>query len=291
MQQFLKLEVSFFLSASTTFTTMFGQFKNILPNNIRSISDSVGINEEEWRTRGLERLEAIRSEFQNLLLNRPDQSSTPSPPPQQYETSNRSSILELESVAQLIDKFRDDWHDIHDKNHANFSKFEVANRLLVLLLEQCQQHADVCKKMDDIPNNLTIIQSELHSLSGIAVDLKSKLATLEDRIEEATVEHTRGEFEAWKRQEQIRMKEELAEKRAALSRREAFLKEAYQQHDDTQTKKRVELYEATFNAELEEYRRRRENEVSSLYSHGITRFCKIRRCRYYRVRYVSQGRR
>ena len=45
------------------------------------------------------------------------------------------------------------------------------------------------------------------------VDLKSKLRTLEDRIEEATAEHARGEFEAWKRQEQIRTKEELAGKR------------------------------------------------------------------------------
>ena len=45
------------------------------------------------------------------------------------------------------------------------------------------------------------------------VDLKSKLRTLEDRIEEATAEHARGEFEAWKRQEQIRTKEGLAEKR------------------------------------------------------------------------------
>ncbi|KAG2220458.1 hypothetical protein INT45_004200 [Circinella minor] len=242
---------------------MFGQFKNILPNNIRSISDSVGINEEEWRTRGLERLEAIRSEFQNLLLNRPDPSSTTtatttsSSVPRHEIIITRPSIIELESVAELIEKYRDDWVDIHEKNHANFSKFEVADRLLVILLEQCQHHTDTCKKMDDIPNNLTTIQSELHSLSDIA----------EDRIEEATAEHARGEFEAWKRQEKIRAKEELAEKRMEIARRESFLKDAYEEHNDTQTKKRVELYEATFNAELEDYRRRRENEVSSLYSH------------------------
>ena len=54
--------------------------------------------------------------------------------------------------------------------------------------------------------------------------------------------------------------------RMEIARRESFLKEAYEQHNDTQTKKRVELYEATFNAELEDYRRRRENEISSLYS-------------------------
>ncbi|KAI8141664.1 hypothetical protein BJV82DRAFT_172205 [Fennellomyces sp. T-0311] len=243
---------------------MFGQFKNILPTNIRSISDSVGLNEEEWRTRGLERLDAIRTEFQNLILSRADQQQ-PSPT-EVGSPSSRSSILELESVAQLVEKFRNDWQDIHEKNHSNFSKFQVANRLLVLLLEQCNQHTAVCQKMDDIPNDLASIHSELSSLNTIAVDLKSKLGTLEDRIEEATAGHTRGEFEAWKRQEQIRVKEELAAKRAALSRREAELKDAYREHDDAQTRKRVELYEATFNAELEDYRRRRETEVSSLYS-------------------------
>ncbi|KAI9492612.1 hypothetical protein BDB00DRAFT_425475 [Zychaea mexicana] len=176
----------------------------------------------------MHRLEAIRSEFQNLLLNRPDQpssspnttSTTPSPTPSQ-ESANRSSILELESVAQLIDKFRNDWHDIHERNHANFSKFEVADRLLIVLLERCQQHANVCKRMDDIPNDLSTIQSELHSLTDIAGELKSKLATLEDRIEEATAEHTRGEFEAWKRQEQVRVKEELAEKSTSKARSRA----------------------------------------------------------------------
>lgn len=54
--------------------------------------------------------------------------------------------------------------------------------------------------------------------------------------------------------------------RRILKEREASFREKYEEHERTQRKKRVELYEANFNAELEDYRRRRENEVSSLYS-------------------------
>jgi hypothetical protein len=54
--------------------------------------------------------------------------------------------------------------------------------------------------------------------------------------------------------------------REQLKEKEDRLRHEFEQHDAIQQQKRVELYEANFNAELEDYKRRRENEVSSLYS-------------------------
>ena len=54
--------------------------------------------------------------------------------------------------------------------------------------------------------------------------------------------------------------------RQLLREKEIKLKQQYEEYDSIQQKKRVELYEANFNAELDDYRRRRETEVSSLYS-------------------------
>lgn len=48
------------------------------------------------------------------------------------------------------------------------------------------------------------------------------------------------------------------------------LKQRYEEYEKIQQKKRLELYEATFNAELEEYKRKRETEISSLYPSYVT---------------------
>lgn len=54
--------------------------------------------------------------------------------------------------------------------------------------------------------------------------------------------------------------------RAQLEMYEASLRQAYEEHNQVQTQKRAELLDATFNAEMEQYRRLRETQVSSLYS-------------------------
>jgi hypothetical protein len=56
-----------------------------------------------------------------------------------------------------------------------------------------------------------------------------------------------------------------------LKEKEDKLKQQYEEYDSIQQKKRLELYEANFNAELEDYKRRRETEVSSLYSRKCKR--------------------
>lgn len=110
---------------------------------------------------------------------------------------------------------------------------------------------------------------------------------LEDRVNAATLGSERIEFEEWKQEQEANLEQEKKKKRLGkiflspycicvnyisfrprleLKRREAALKAAFEEHNRTQTQKRVELYEAAFNAELEEYRRKRETQVSSLYS-------------------------
>ncbi|KAG0166136.1 hypothetical protein DFQ30_007543 [Apophysomyces sp. BC1015] len=85
-------------------------------------------------------------------------------------------------------------------------------------------------------------------------------------MEETSIDIERREFEDWKRQEEEALSREIREKNNMIREREAALKQTYEEHNKQQTKKRVELYDVTFQAELEDYRRRRETEVSSLYS-------------------------
>ncbi|KAJ8662941.1 hypothetical protein O0I10_001117 [Lichtheimia ornata] len=247
---------------------MFDQFKNILPTtniNIRSLSSSVGLNDEEWRARGLERfrLETLRSEFQNfnsILLNR-QQSAPP------ITQQSRQSILELEATSRLIQRYEHDWQDIHDRNAVNFEKARMADQLLLQLLSTCRQHVSTGDRMEKTHEDLAAIHEDLKQLNTMAGDLKSKLMGLEDQINEATSEQSRQEFEEWKEEQRGKLNGEIAGKTAKLEMYEASLRQAYEEHNQVQTQKRAELLDATFNAEMEQYRRLRETQVSSLYSH------------------------
>lgn len=89
---------------------------------------------------------------------------------------------------------------------------------------------------------------------------------MEHEIDSVSVNHERRELELWKKEQDRKLKDEMQVKKKALSEKETKLKQQYEEYDSIQKKKRVELYEANFNAELEDYKRRRETEVSSLYS-------------------------
>lgn len=227
------------------------------------MSSSVGLNDEEWRARGLERLEALRAEFQNfnsILLNR-QQNASP------ISQEKRQSILELEATSRLLQRYEHDWQDIHDRNAVNFEKARMADQLLLQLLSTCRQHVSTGDRMEKTHEDLATIHADLKQLNALAGDLKSKLMGLEDQINEATSEQSRQEFEAWKQEQRDKLNQDIASKTTQLEIYEASLRQAYEEHNQVQTQKRAELLDATFNAEMEQYRRLRETQVSSLYSH------------------------
>lgn len=54
--------------------------------------------------------------------------------------------------------------------------------------------------------------------------------------------------------------------RQGLAAKQAQLNQIYEEHIERQAKEKLELYDVNFKSELEDYRRRRETEVSSLYN-------------------------
>ncbi|KAK4514574.1 uncharacterized protein ATC70_002172 [Mucor velutinosus] len=252
---------------------MFQQFKNIFPNaslNIRSITESVGINNTEWN-RGVERLDALRNEFQNLnsiFSNRQDYSDTLS---SQHSASNKEeaslSIRNLKATGRMIDKLQEGWDGIHKSNLDNFEKAQVADIKLRQLKRAGELHYKVCETMEHVEDNITEIHSDLKTIQASAANLMHVLEKLEEQIDQVSVDYEKQQFELWKQEQEKALMDEMSNRRQLLREKEAKLKQQYEEYDNIQQKKRVELYEANFNAELEDYRRRRETEVSSLYSH------------------------
>ncbi|ORZ12685.1 hypothetical protein BCR42DRAFT_419767 [Absidia repens] len=247
---------------------MFQQFKNIFPGsttlNIRSLADSVGLNEDEWRARGMESLEAIRSELQNfntLLSNKPTTLMNTAGTVKRVPSNN--SMDEMAKIVTRIQQGRD---SIHQKNLENIEKAKRADQLLGNLLSRCNQHNKICTAMSDMSSSMDATRQDIISATQAASALKNKLLTLEDRIDKACLEYEQREFEVWKQQEKDKMEVEIAEKRQELEARQKHLDQVYEEHNEQQAKKRLELYDVNFQSELEDYRRRRETEVSSLYS-------------------------
>ncbi|CAO3622723.1 unnamed protein product [Cunninghamella blakesleeana] len=120
--------------------------------------------------------------------------------------------------------------------------------------------------MADISTNFNSIKQDMNTVKDITNDLKIKLVALDDLIDKTYLEYEEEKFNEWKQQEEANFMKEKLDKERALKAYEEQLEHKYQEHNEIETKKRVELYDATFQADLEEYKRKRETEVSSLYS-------------------------
>ncbi|KAI8083995.1 uncharacterized protein B0P05DRAFT_467409, partial [Gilbertella persicaria] len=217
------------------------------------------------------RLEAIRNEFQNLnqiLLNRPDAndpvSGHISPKPK------TPSLLELEATGQLIHHIQQGWDTIHNTNQENFKKAQKADRLSRQLLGISELHHHACDQISHVSSDIQEMHHHLDALQSSAVTLMHTLSQLEEKIDAMSIEHEMQQFELWKQEQEQQLEAEIALKRQALREKENTLRQQYEEYDHIQQKKRLELYEANFNAELEDYRQRRETKVSSLYSNYQT---------------------
>ncbi|KAG1450151.1 hypothetical protein G6F46_012239 [Rhizopus delemar] len=244
---------------------MFQQFKNIFPNaslNITSITNSIGINEA-----GINRLEAIKSEFSNLnsLLH-----NQPEPDIIEQKDSNRTSIIDLESTGQVIHKIQEGIESIHELNLENYKKQRVVDKLLGKLQHTGRLHYKVHEQIEHSESDLSDIQNNITQIQHTAIKLIDTLTTLEQQIDQVNLENEQREFELWKQNEENELINEIAIKKQLLKEKEMGLKQRYEEYEKIQQKKRLELYEATFNAELEEYKRKRETEISSLYPNSKT---------------------
>ncbi|KAI8977099.1 hypothetical protein BDF20DRAFT_872913 [Mycotypha africana] len=248
---------------------MFQQFKNILPNtpiNIRSLSESVGINDTEW-SRNFERIGQLRNDFQSLnsfFQSRPGSSQSHSPEPQQMD--DMPMLKQLKSTEKLLNKLSQKVEDVHDADIANFEKSKVADSLLRQLHTSSIQHYEVYNLIENSDKVFENMLHDIDSVQSTAVNLMNVLPELEKQIDEVSITHNQREFEIWKQNQEQQLQAEIQAKHQIIHEKEVVLQQKYEEFDKLQRQKKLEVYEATFNAQLEDFRRRKESEVSSIYS-------------------------
>ncbi|KAI9014335.1 hypothetical protein CLU79DRAFT_767148 [Phycomyces nitens] len=223
------------------------------------------------------RLETLKSEFQqwnDILLQR-NSTMLPHPSPSipssvQPTQPNRPQLTNLEATDQLLQKVQKGWQTVQTNHQDNIDKSNEANKRLEHLTAQCDAHVRISKAMEKTSNEATLVQNQLEQLASIATQLTQSLQSLEAKMDQAAAASEKDAWEQWKSQQESLLRAERSAKQQELDRKEALLRERLEKHTQQQKQERAALYDATFQAELEAYRQRRETHVSSLYSVNTT---------------------
>ncbi|KAI7867444.1 hypothetical protein BDF14DRAFT_689716 [Spinellus fusiger] len=214
--------------------------------------------ETEWKTRGLERLEAIKSELQQW------QGISQHPPPSATDTA--AFVPFPEATRQCIERTQQQWTSIHDRNQSNLQKATLADRRVGHLLQQCEAHGRVSHRLEATQQEALSLQTQCDALTHMATQLHETLIGLEEQIQQRWTEKRQRDYTLWQQQQTSDLLREEKEREQRLVQKEAQLRATWEEHSQQQKKERIALYDATFQAELEEYRHKRETQVDSLYS-------------------------
>ncbi|KAG2173357.1 hypothetical protein INT43_004731 [Umbelopsis isabellina] len=245
---------------------MFDQFKKI--SRFKEFTAAVGLNEQELRARGLDGLEAGRKafqEFNSMITKHTSRSQTSSPQPRADDTSEAATPIDMPATKEWYEHLESAWLEILENNQANYALAENTQSLLDHLMERCTEQTDICQDFQKQCATLPETTKDLQSISETAAALKGKLIQLDREIDEYCKEYEENEFKAWKREQSAKLEQYKSARRATYTEKEQQLQEKYDIHVKDLTSKRRELYEANFQAEIDDYRQRRENQVSSLY--------------------------
>ncbi|KAG2177720.1 hypothetical protein INT44_008234 [Umbelopsis vinacea] len=247
---------------------MFDQFKKI--SSLKDLTNAVGLNEQELRARGLDGLEAGRNAFQqfnSLIMNRSTSSRSQSatPPPREEPSSGSVMSIEMPVTEQWSKSLESAWQELQTNNKTNYELSEQAQKLIDHLIKRCHEQAKYCEDFQTECSQLPEVSTQLKSMTTLADDLKGKLVQLDRDIDDYCKDYEQMEFEAWKRTQDHNLQQYMLDKKDDFLVKEHTLQQKYDIHVKDLTAKRIELYEANFKAEIDDYRHRRENQVNSLY--------------------------
>ncbi|KAH8552703.1 hypothetical protein BGW37DRAFT_293660 [Umbelopsis sp. PMI_123] len=242
---------------------MFDQFKI---SRLKELTNAVGINEQELRARGLDGLEAGRNalqQFNSLITKRSTSSATP--PPQEESSIGPVHLVEMPATEQWSKSLESAWQKLLASNKTNYELSEKAQTLVDHLIKRCHDQAKFCEDFQLECSQLPDTSIQLKAMTALAADLKGKLVQLDRDIDDYCKDYEQDEFEVWKGEQDHNFQQYILDKKHEFVAKEQTLQQKYDTHVKDLTAKRIELYEANFKAEIDQYRHRRENEVSSLY--------------------------
>ncbi|CAO3672468.1 unnamed protein product [Umbelopsis ramanniana] len=192
-------------------------------------------------------------------------SQSATPPPREESSSGSVTSIEMPATEQWSKSLESAWQELQENNKSNYELSEKAQKLIDHLIKRCHDQAKYCEDFQTECSQLPEVSTQLKSMTTLAADLKGKLVQLDRDIDDYCKDYEQVEFEAWKRTQDQNLQQYMLDKKDDFLVKEHDLQQKYDIHVKDLTAKRIELYEANFKAEIDDYRHRRENQVSSLY--------------------------
>ncbi|CAG8493470.1 4827_t:CDS:2 [Acaulospora colombiana] len=143
---------------------------------------------------------------------------------------------------------------IHTKNCV-----QMADELIQQILGTCESHYESCELIKSEASQLPKVKEMIDEATTLAVSLKGKLTELEKMIDEFAKGNEARSFERWK-QNQINAFDRYVDlKNEELEEKRKLYNQHYEEFMFNNKAQKVQLYQANFEMQMENYRKRTMN--------------------------------
>ncbi|CAG8453562.1 3082_t:CDS:2 [Scutellospora calospora] len=222
---------------------MFEQFKRFSSVlNFKDLLDNTGLPREG--------LQAVKSEWESIRSKSVEMLS-----PATVSTSSKFRAvpkIDIPATTELATRYECEWNIIRMEDEKNFRNAAIVDELIQRMLNTCENHYEVCESVKSESNQLPKVKEIIEEMAVTA----GKLTELEKMIDELAKSNEELEFEEWKQQQRLLFNQHVDEKNKELEEKRVLYRQHYDEFLTNHQVQRVQLYQANFEAQMENYRNR-----------------------------------
>ncbi|CAG8652233.1 13556_t:CDS:2, partial [Cetraspora pellucida] len=164
--------------------------------------------------------------------------------------------IDIPATTELAARYEREWNTIRMEDEKNFRNAAVADELIQRILKTCESRHEACELVKSESNQLPKVKEMIEEMAMSAVSLKGKLTEIEKMIDDFAKGNDELEFEEWKQQQRLLFNKHVNEKNEELEEKRVLYQQHYEEFITNHQVQRIQLYQANFEAQMEDYRNR-----------------------------------
>ncbi|GBC00507.1 hypothetical protein RclHR1_03880017 [Rhizophagus clarus] len=236
---------------------MFEQFKKLSSASFKDFIDTTGLQvvRNEW-----ENIRTKSAEILTPALNPRLGSLSPRLPTIGNLSKSRTiPRLDIPATTELSVRYENEWNSIKAADENNFHNATLVDELIQQMLKKCENHYQTCESVKSEANQLPKVKIMIDEITHSAIALKGKLSELENMIDEYEKNNQEQIFEDWKQSELRSLDKHIEEKEAELAEKKIMYQQHYEEFVRNHKIQRVQTYQADFETQMENYKKRMSN--------------------------------
>ncbi|CAG8439211.1 10107_t:CDS:2 [Funneliformis caledonium] len=164
--------------------------------------------------------------------------------------------LDIPATTELAIRYENELNVIKTANENNFRNSALIDELVQQMLKKCENHYQTCELVKSETSQLPKVKEVIDEMTYSAISLKGKLTELEKMIDDYAKMNEEKSFEDWKKSELLALNKHFEEKNAELDEKKIMYQQHYEEFKDNHTSEKVQSYQADFEIQMENYRKR-----------------------------------